>query len=131
VAAVIDWGAGLRARHRWAICEAELDGHKRLLLWARQAPVAGRSPLAGAPEGVSVRDGGAAPIALRLRLGGGPLPPGRYAIEFPLEAGAGEAIHAELAGGRATLAARGAFDADGRGCACRRPFRAHRLGLRP
>jgi hypothetical protein len=103
--AVIDWGAGLRARHRWAICEAELDGHKRLLLWARQSPVAGRSPLAGAPEGVSVRDGGAAPIALRLRLGGGPLPPGRYAIEFPLEAGAGEAIHAELAGGRATLAA--------------------------
>ena len=52
-----------------------------------------------------MRDGGAAPIALRMRLGGGPLPPGKYAIEFPLEAGAGEGIHAELAGGQATLAA--------------------------
>ena len=48
--AVIDWGAGLRARHRWAISEAELDGQKRLLLWARQAPVTGGSPLAGAPN---------------------------------------------------------------------------------
>ena len=101
--AVIDWGAGLRARHRWAICEAELDGQRRLLLWARQAPAAGRSPLAGAPEGVSVRDAGATPVALRLRLGGGPLPPGKYTLEFPLEAGAGDGYRAEMAGSQAAV----------------------------
>ncbi len=103
--AVIDWGAGLRARHRWAISEAEVDGHKRLLLWARQAPVTGGSPLAGAPEGVSIRHGGTAPVALRMRLGGGPLPPGKYTIDFPLEAGAGDGYRAEIGGGQATLAA--------------------------
>ena len=129
--AVIDWGAGLRARHRWAVSEAELDGHKRLLLWARQAPRTGRSPLAGAPEGVAVRDGGAAPVALRMRLGGGPLPPGKYTIEFPLEAGAGDGTHAELAGGQATLAAQARATLTAEIVACRRPSRAHRLGLRP
>jgi len=112
--AVIDWGAGLRARHRWAICEADVDGQRRLLLWARQAPVSGRSPLAGAPEGVALRGGGAAPVALRMRLGGGPLPAGKYTIEFPVEAGTGAGYRAELAGAQATLApdARATLTAD-------------------
>jgi hypothetical protein len=104
--AVVDWGAGLRARHRWAVSEAEVDGRKRLLLWARQSPVPadGRSPLAGAPEGVAVRDAGPSPVALRLRLGGGPLPPGRYAIEIAMEASAGAGIRVELGGGQAAVA---------------------------
>lgn len=101
--AAIDWGAGLRARYGWAVSEAELDGRKRLMLWARQSPAAGRSPLAGAPEGVSIRGAGAAPVALRLRLGGGPLPPGRYSVELPMEPAAGDGYRAELAGGQASL----------------------------
>ena len=102
--AVIDWGGRLRARHRWAICEVDVDGQRRLLLWARQAPITGRSPLAGAPEGVAVRGGGAEPVALRMRLGGGPLPAGKYTIEFPVEAGAGAGYRAELAGAQAIIA---------------------------
>jgi hypothetical protein len=65
----------------------ELDGRRRLLLWAPAPPLAAQSPLAGSPEGVHVRvDGGGRPTPLRLRLGGGPLPAGRYAVHFRLEA---------------------------------------------
>ncbi|HXT99783.1 MAG TPA: hypothetical protein VN903_02245 [Polyangia bacterium] len=89
---LLDAGTGLRARHRWAVSEAELDGNRRLLLWAAAPPLAAQSPLAGSPEGVHVRaraDG--QQNALRLRLGGGPLPAGRYALHFRLESGAGPA----------------------------------------
>jgi hypothetical protein len=85
--AVLEGGAGLRARHRWAASEVELDGRRRLLLWAPAPPLAAQSPLAGSPEGVHVRvDGGGLPTPLRLRVGGGPLPAGRYAFHFRLEA---------------------------------------------
>ena len=82
--ATLEAGTGLRARHRWAVSEVELDGRRRLLLWAPAPPLAPQSPLAGSPEGVHVRvDGGGRPTPLRLRLGGGPLPAGRYAASFP------------------------------------------------
>jgi hypothetical protein len=85
--AMLEAGTGLRARHRWAVTEVELDGRQRLLLWAPAPPLAPQSPLAGSPEGVHVRvDGGGRPTPLRLRLGGGPLPAGRYAVHFRLEA---------------------------------------------
>jgi hypothetical protein len=80
-------GVALRARHRWAVSEVELDGARRLLLWAPAPPRPTQSPLAGSPEGVHVRTGdGGRPTQLRLRLGGGPLPPGRYAVQLRLDA---------------------------------------------
>jgi len=85
--AVLEAGTGLRARHRWAVSEVELDGRRRLLLWAPAPPLAPQSPLAGSPEGVQVRvDGAGRATPLRLRLGGGAVPPGRYAVRFRLEA---------------------------------------------
>jgi hypothetical protein len=83
--ALLDAGTRLRARHRWAVTEAELDGQRRLLMWGPAPPMYDESPLAGSPEGVRLRLG--APIGLRLQLGGGPLPPGRYRVRFKLEAG--------------------------------------------
>jgi len=85
--AVLEAGTGLRARHRWAVSEVELDGSRRLLLWAPGPPLAPQSPLAGSPEGLHVRvDGGGRPTPLRLRLGGGSVPAGRYTVRFRLEA---------------------------------------------
>ncbi len=90
--ALLDAGTGLRARHRWAVSEADLDGRRRLLLWAPAPPLAAQSPLAGSPEGVRVRtDGEGRASPLRLRLGGGPLPAGRYGLHFRLEAASGAA----------------------------------------
>ena len=90
--ALLDAGTSLRARHRWAVSEAELDGRRRLLLWAPAPPLAAWSPLAGSPEGVRVRtDGEGRASPLRLRLGGGPLPAGRYGLHFRLEAASGAA----------------------------------------
>jgi len=82
-----------------------VDGGRRLLLWAPAPPLAAESPLAGSPEGVHVRSrAGAAPTTLRLRLGGGPLPAGRYALGFRLEAPSGTA-RLTLAGQTAEVAA--------------------------
>jgi hypothetical protein len=90
--ALLDAGTGLRARHRWAVSEAAVDGRTRLLLWAPAPPLAAQSPLAGSPEGVRVRtDGEGQASALRVRLGGGPLPAGRYGLHFRLEAASGAA----------------------------------------
>ena len=103
--ALLDGGTALRARHRWAVSEADVDGGRRLLMWAPAPPLAAQSPLAGSPEGVHVRarDDGK-PNALRLRLGGGPLPPGKYAIRFRLEAASGTA-RVTLAGQTAEVVA--------------------------
>jgi hypothetical protein len=84
--ALLDAGTRLRARHHWAVSEAQVDGRTRLLMWALPPEVAEETPLFGSPEGV--RMGGLGPpIALRLQLGGGPLPPGRYAVHIKFEAG--------------------------------------------
>jgi len=89
--AILDFGTGLRARHRWAVTEAAVDGRQRLLMWAPVPPLAAESPLAGSPEGVHVRTDGQRATALRLRLGSGPLPAGRYGLHFRLEATASPA----------------------------------------
>ena len=94
--AMLQGGTGLRARHRWAVSEVQLDHRARLLLWAPVPPLAPESPLAGSPEGVRVRTDGRAPTALRLRTAGGPIPAGRYALSFRVEAPAGG--HVTLAG---------------------------------
>jgi hypothetical protein len=99
--ALLDAGTGIRARHRWAVSEAELDGARRLLLWAPAPPLAAQSPLAGSPEGVHVRATRVGTTNLRLRLGGGALPAGRYAVHFRLEATA--AARFTLAGTTAAL----------------------------
>jgi hypothetical protein len=90
---VLDAGTRLRARHHWAVTEAEFDGRRRLLMWALPPEDAEHTPLLGSPEGVRTQ---LTPLALRLQLGGGPLPPGRYTVHFKLEAG-GAAI-VKLAG---------------------------------
>jgi hypothetical protein len=95
--ALLDAGAGARARHRWAVTEAALDGQTRLLMWAPAPPLAAQLPLAGSPEGVHVRAAGGAPTALRLRLGGGPLPAGAYQVQFKVEAEAGAPAQLTLA----------------------------------
>jgi len=101
--ALLDAGTRLRARHRWAVTEAEMGGQKRLLMWAPTPPLAASSPLAGSPEGVQVRGEQDHPTALRLRLGGGPLPAGRFAVHFKLEAPS--ASRFTLAGATAEVAA--------------------------
>jgi hypothetical protein len=90
--ALLDAGTGLRARHRWAVTEVALDDGRRLLLWRAEAPLAAQSPLAGAPEGLHIRarDDGR-PTALRVRLGGGALPAGHYALHLRLEVASGAA----------------------------------------
>jgi len=112
--ALLDAGTALRARHGWAVSEADVDGRRRLLLWAPVPPLAPRSPLAGSPEGVHVRvRADERPTELRLRLGGGPLPAGRYALHFRLEAPSGPA-RITLAGKSADVAAGvpASFDAE-------------------
>ena len=119
--AVARLGHGLRARHRWAVTEAELDGRKRLLLWARQAPAAGRaSPLAGAPEGVHVRDGGdGARSRCACGWAAGRCRPATTRSHFRLEAGAGDGAGSSSAARPATLAAGAPATLDGRDCARR------------
>jgi hypothetical protein len=91
----------------------ELDGRRRLLLWAPAPPLAPLSPLAGSPEGVHVRvEGGDRPTPLRVRLAGGPVPAGRYAVPFRLESPT--AARFALAGktAEAPAGAPAAFDAE-------------------
>jgi hypothetical protein len=102
--ALLDWGTAMRARHRWAVAEVEVDGGRRLLMWAPAPPLAAASPLAGSPEGVHVRGVEGKPTALRLRLGGGPLAAGKYALHLRLEAASGSA-RLTLAGKEAVVVA--------------------------
>jgi hypothetical protein len=108
---MIDWGAALRARHRWAVTEVDADGQKRLLLWKPAPPLAPASPLAGAPNGVHVRLADRGRATARVALGGGDLPAGRYALALRADAEAALPVHVALgdasadvpAGGSATL----------------------------
>jgi hypothetical protein len=99
--AMLDAGTGPARAPRWAVSEAERGRTPRLLLWAPAPPLAAQSPLAGSPEGVHVRtDGGRPADALRLRLGGGPLPPARYALQFGWKPRPAAARHARGRGRR-------------------------------
>ena len=87
--AALDAGRALRARHRWAVTEATLDGAPRTLLWGPAAPLAPESPISGAPNGVHLRVDPGSPTRARLMLGEGPLPPATYQVRMRLEADGG------------------------------------------
>jgi hypothetical protein len=91
-AVVVNGGAALRARHRWAVTEWRAGDRVRPSLWRVAGVLPPASPLEGSPEGVRVR----APAAATVVLGGGPLPAGDYAIHLSLEA-AGAPVGVRLA----------------------------------
>jgi hypothetical protein len=95
--AVRDFGARLRAGHRWAVTMVTVDGGTRTLLWGPVASGA-PSPLAGAPNGVHIRIDADRPTRLRLVLGGGPLRAGSYELRLTLTADGGTPIHVAIAG---------------------------------
>jgi 4-amino-4-deoxy-L-arabinose transferase-like glycosyltransferase len=83
---VVDGGARLRARHRWAVTQWMVGDRARTCMWRPAGALAAASPLDGAPNGVRLRAAGAGPTAADLELGGGALAPGRYVIHLRLEA---------------------------------------------
>ena len=103
-------GAGLRARHRWAVSLCSypggVAGQSQLCLWSKVLPVSGPSPVRGVWDGVGLRVGGAlgddVHASVRTVL---PLPPGRYRVQARLSV-AGKGLPA----GAVAVAAR----ADGR-----------------
>ena len=104
--AVRDFGARLRAVHRWAVTMIAVDGGMRTLMWGPVAPLApgATSPLAGAPNGVHIRADGARPTRLRLVLGGGALPAGSYELRLNLTTEGATPIEVAIGGSRATVA---------------------------
>jgi hypothetical protein len=105
--ALLDAGAALRARHRWAVTEVQVQGggaspRTRYLMWAPAPPRPATSPIAGAPNGVHLRAGG--PTRLRVALGGGPLPAGGYALRMRLETDAPSPATLAIAGVSASVA---------------------------
>jgi hypothetical protein len=95
---LVDAGAGLRARHRWAATEWRVNGAPRLCKWRPVgAPLPAVSHLEGAPNGVRLRSDGAAPVGAAIELGSGPLPAGAYDLHLRLEP-AGAPARLQLAG---------------------------------
>jgi hypothetical protein len=80
--AIVRAGQALRARHRWAAIEADVDGGTRVLLWRPAAPFDAPSPISGAPSGVHLRVTAGHRARAQVRLGGGPLPPGDYLVDM-------------------------------------------------
>jgi hypothetical protein len=84
--ALLDAGARLRARHRWAATEWRVAGHPRLCKWRPTGLLPAISPVEGAPSGVRLRaGGGASPTTAAVELGGGPLAGGTYALHLRVE----------------------------------------------
>jgi 4-amino-4-deoxy-L-arabinose transferase-like glycosyltransferase len=83
---VVDGGARLRARHRWAVAQWTVGEGARTCMWRPAGALAAVSPIDGAPNGVRLRAAGPGPTAADVELGGGALAPGRYAIHLRLEA---------------------------------------------
>jgi len=102
--ALLDEGTALRARHRWAAIEASFDGRTRLLLWKPAPPFAAISPIEGAPNGLHLGAGGAGLSRARVRLGGGPVPAGRYTIAVNVTDEGPTPAHFTLAGAAIDLA---------------------------
>jgi hypothetical protein len=88
--ALLDGGAALRARHRWAATEVATDASRRvppavetrLLLWRPASPYLRPSPVEGAPNGVHLRVGADGAARAHVRLAGGPVPAGRYVLSI-------------------------------------------------
>jgi hypothetical protein len=104
--ALVDGGAGLRARHRWAATEWLVDGRPRLCKWRPAGTLAPVSPIeAGAPGGLRVRAGAATPAIVEVELGGGDLPAGTYALRLRLEASGPSDVSFTLRGPHETATA--------------------------
>jgi hypothetical protein len=84
--------AGARRRWRraaplWAATEWLVDGRPRLCKWRPAGTLPAISPIeAGAPGGLRMRAGVAAPAVAGVELGGGELAAGTYALGLQLEA---------------------------------------------
>jgi 4-amino-4-deoxy-L-arabinose transferase-like glycosyltransferase len=106
--ALIDAGAHLRARHRWAVTLWQVDGHARPCMWrpgaAPTSPTSPSSPILGAPNGVWLRAGARGTAAADVALGAGPLPAGTYALHLEAEA-SGAPARLELAAADGTRGA--------------------------
>jgi len=102
VPAVRDFGARLRAVHRWAVTMVAVDGGARTLMWGPVGTGA-PSPLAGAPNGVHIRADGGRPTQVRLMLGGGALAAGSYELRLNLTAEGPTPIEVGIAGRVATV----------------------------
>jgi hypothetical protein len=83
---LLDLGKTLRARHRWAATEVDVDGHTRLLLWKPSPPFPAISPIQGAPNGVHLQTGSDGVAEAQVRLGEGALAAGRYRIVLQVAA---------------------------------------------
>jgi hypothetical protein len=83
---LLDSGRALRARHRWAATEvawlAPPGSRPRLLLWRPAAPYPMPSPIEGAPDGLHLRMGADGVARAHVRLAGGPIPAGEYALSI-------------------------------------------------
>jgi 4-amino-4-deoxy-L-arabinose transferase-like glycosyltransferase len=86
--ALVDGGARLRARHRWAVTEWLVDGRARPCMWRPAGELPAASPIEGAPNGLWLRAAGPgpAPVMADVALGAGPLPAGDYALHVKVEA---------------------------------------------
>ncbi|HET6283423.1 MAG TPA: hypothetical protein VFH73_20870 [Polyangia bacterium] len=90
--ALVDAGARLRLRHRWAVALWTVDGRRRISLWARTPADAGQnptrpSPLEGALDGVRLRWSGppASLTQAAVTVSGGDVPPGAYRLTAKIE----------------------------------------------
>jgi hypothetical protein len=93
----------LRAAHRWAVMVIAVDGRARTLMWAPTPPSTAQSPVAGAPNGVHLRAEVERPTRVRVTLGGGPLPAGRYELSLALAADGAAPAEFSIAGSRAAV----------------------------
>jgi hypothetical protein len=124
--ALLGFGQALRARHRWAATEVRIEGptregptregptregptregRTRLLLWKPAPPLAARSPIEGAPNGLHLRTGDDGVARARVRLGEGTLAAGNYRVTLRAAWEAGMPVRACLG----TAGADGAVD---------------------
>ncbi|HVZ85709.1 MAG TPA: hypothetical protein VHG72_01995 [Polyangia bacterium] len=96
--AVLAVGDGLRARHRWAAVEVATNAGTRLLMWRPAPPLAPRSPVEGAPNGLHLTTGDAGTSRLHVRAGGGALPAGPQRLTADVTGEGTTAVRLTIAG---------------------------------
>ena len=84
--AVLDGGRALRAHHRWAATEAAFrrgsETGRGSCSGGRRRRFRGPSPIEGAPNGVHLRIGADGDAHVHVRLGGGAVSAGSYALDL-------------------------------------------------
>jgi 4-amino-4-deoxy-L-arabinose transferase-like glycosyltransferase len=96
---LLEAGARLRERHRWAVHVCRVAGQARLCQWRRAAPPAGDPGIRGVWDGVGLSLSAAAAAETAI-----PLPRGRYRVRAALDLAPADR---PAAGGTATLTATG------------------------